>query len=92
MKGGGFFLLLLNIDQAVINVLGEDDIVESQPDIIAEDAFFRGSSSRCFSGQHRSYFPKLTKALKVPEILNMVTIIGKYLVEKQITNLEPLRG
>ncbi len=36
------------------------------------------------------YFPKLTEALKMPEILNMVTIIGKYLVEKQITILEPL--
>lgn len=71
-------------------MLGEDDIVEAQPDIITENAFFRRRSSRCFSGQHRSYFPKLTKALKMPEILNMVTIIGKYLVEKQITILESL--
>ena len=90
MKGGRFFLLLLNINQAVVNVPGEDDIVEAQPDIVAEDAFFRRRSSRCFSGQHRSYFPKLTEALKMPEILNMVTIIGKYLVEKQITILESL--
>lgn len=83
MKGGRFFLLLLNMNQAVVDVLGEDDIVEAQPDIVAEDAFFRRRSSRCFSGQNRSYFPKLTEALKMPEIFNMVTIIGKYLVKNK---------
>ena len=58
MKGGRFFFLLINIDQAVINVPGEDDIVEAQPDIITENAFFRRRSSRCFTGQTRTYIPK----------------------------------
>ena len=40
MKGGRFFLLLLNMNQAVVDVLGEDDIVEAQPDIVAEETFF----------------------------------------------------
>lgn len=57
MKGGRFFLLLLNMNQAVVDVLGEDDIVEAQPDIVAEDAFFRRRSSRCFPARTGAISP-----------------------------------